>query len=363
MRPARDRRITGRLCAWFEREQRALPWRAPPRRPSKRNERRDPYRSFVSEAMLQQTQVSRVIERFGSFMDRFPNVRTLAAAPEHDVLAEWSGLGYYRRARNLHAAAKAIVDRHSCKVPDNVESLLDLPGAGRYTAGAIASIVFNQRVPAVDGNVQRVLLRLEGRDADESARKRESWVWLRAEELVRAAESPGEFNEGLMELGALVCTPRKPRCGECPLAGVCEARRRGIEGEIPAPKKRPNARPTVFHAVAVLRDGADRVALVCRENPGLWRGLWQPPGLERDDRPPTRAELSRATGAARLTSVGGFRFLTTHRVVQFSVWRGNAPKGAKARRFELFGRREWPSLPLATPHRRILDGEFGANSA
>src|SRR5690606_18237159 len=162
-----------RLCRWFHDHAREMPWRILPR---------DPYHALVSEFMLQQTQVSRVLEKFPAFLARFPTLRHLARADEQDVLAAWSGLGYYRRARNLHAAARAIADRFDGRVPASADDLRSLPGVGRYTAGAVASIVFNQPVPIVDGNVARVLIRLEGRDlaADEG----QPWAWTRAAELV-----------------------------------------------------------------------------------------------------------------------------------------------------------------------------------
>jgi len=190
---------------------------------------RDPYFSLVSELMLQQTQVARVIEKFTEFVGRFPTVEALARADEGGVLAVWSGLGYYRRARHLHRAAREIVARFEGRVPTTVEELMTLPGVGRYTAGAVASMVFGRAEPLVDGNVARVLVRIEGREC--SAAEGVAWAWERAGELVRIAEAPkgqsakrsllgpGVFNEGLMELGAVVCVPRGPRCGVCPVRG------------------------------------------------------------------------------------------------------------------------------------------------
>src|SRR5690606_18318055 len=212
---SRDRRIVRDLCRWFARAARDLPWRALPR---------DPYRALVSEFMLQQTQVSRVLEKFGPFLERFPSVEALAAADEGQIAAAWSGLGYYRRARHLQAAARAIVAEHGGRVPTKAATLENLPGIGRYTAGAISSIVFGEPVPVVDGNVTRVVLRIEGRDLPQEAPATARFVWERAAALVEVAAGtkakgigPGFLNEALMELGATVCVPRSPRCLECPI--------------------------------------------------------------------------------------------------------------------------------------------------
>ncbi|MFN9968973.1 MAG: A/G-specific adenine glycosylase, partial [Phycisphaerae bacterium] len=300
-RPApRDRAITSALSKWFRSAARDLPWREEFRA------RRDPYRSLVSEFMLQQTQVSRVLEKFEPFLQRFPTVGALAAAPEQDVLAAWSGLGYYRRARLLHACAKSIVRDFGGVVPRDVDSLQELPGIGRYTAGAIASIVFNRPEPIVDGNVCRVLQRLDAKPGSASDKEVIAWAWERAESLVRQcpnspshlaarsegasthrangadAVTPATFNEGLMELGALVCTPAAPKCLVCPLRDLCLAREQGLVDEIPAPKARAK-RSRVYHdTVVVWRKTARGVEVLLEQRPatGLWAGLWQPPTVE-----------------------------------------------------------------------------------
>ncbi|MHC4652819.1 MAG: A/G-specific adenine glycosylase [Planctomycetota bacterium] len=204
----RDAEIVAALCAWFRREARDLPWRR----------RRTGYTALVSEAMLQQTQVARVVERYRAFVRRFPNVRRLAKAREQAVLAEWQGMGYYRRARNLHAAAKMIVGEFGGRVPRTADQLRTLPGVGRYTAASIASIVYGERTPLVDGNVQRVLARLDVKSGRAQDPQLVKWAWERTGQLVALAESPGSLNEGLMELGAVVCTPRNPTCETCPVA-------------------------------------------------------------------------------------------------------------------------------------------------
>ena len=213
--------------------------------------------------MLQQTQVSRVLEKFGPFIVRFPTIGALAAATEDDVLAAWSGLGYYRRARLLHAAARGIVADFEGTVPRDTPALMTIPGIGRYTAGAISSIVFGRNAPIVDGNVTRVLLRLDGVMARHGSKEAADYAWPRAETLAGAAHGLGviaAFNEGLMELGATVCTPRNPACGVCPLRAHCRARKWGTQEEIPLPKKAP-ARLAVVHTALLVKDEGERVLL------------------------------------------------------------------------------------------------------
>ncbi|MFM9957642.1 MAG: A/G-specific adenine glycosylase [Phycisphaerales bacterium] len=307
-----DRAVTRALTRWFAGTRRDLPWRTAPGQP------RDPYLVLVSETMLQQTQVSRVVEKFAAFMQRFPTVAALAAAEIDDVLALWSGLGYYRRARNLHAAARAVVERFGGEVPRAVDDLLSLPGVGRYTAGAIAAIAHRSPAPAVDGNIQRVILRLEGAALAPTSKQAQSLVWHRAEQLVRTATDPAEWTEGLMELGATVCTPKSPRCAACPLESHCEARRRGLQHDIPAPKPRRPPRD-VYHTVALCRDRAGRVLLEQRPPTGMWAGLWQPPTIEREKGWAAHAELKSAVGASTLRTLVHFDFQTTHRTVRVRV--------------------------------------------
>src|ERR1700678_3374009 len=197
-------RFQGRLLAWYEKSRRALPWR----------ESRDPYRVWLSEIMLQQTRVAAVIGLYAEFLRRFPSVKKLAAAREASVLAAWSGLGYYRRARMLHAAAKTIVQERGGRFPGNAEGLRALPGIGRYTAAAVSSIAFEQPIAVVDGNVERVLQRVRGKNlAGEE-------LWRAAGELLNR-KRPGDFNQAMMELGATVCSPRLPQCLLCPVSDLC----------------------------------------------------------------------------------------------------------------------------------------------
>jgi A/G-specific adenine glycosylase len=293
------------LEAWFAGAARDLPWRR----------KRSGYRALVSELMLQQTQLARVLPAFERFVSRFPTVQALAEGSEQEVLALWQGLGYYRRARALHAAAKVVVQRHNGEVPREAAALRALPGVGRYTAGAIASIVHGKREAIVDGNVLRVLCRLRaypGKVGDTSSMK---WAWLRAQELVEAASDVAAVNEGLMELGGTVCTPAAPRCAGCPLAGMCTARRLGTVSEYPRAKKRA-ARSTV-HVHTLVHVSARGVRMEQRGSGGLWANMWQPPTVERV-KPVAVDELQRAWGM-RVRRVMKFTHLLSHRQVVVSV--------------------------------------------
>ncbi len=337
------------LLRWFDAEGRALPWRDAPAGG------RDAYRVLVSELMLQQTQAARVAERFDAFLARFPTAADLAAADESDVLAEWSGLGYYRRARLLHAAARRVAEQHAGEIPRDPAHLLALPGVGRYTAGAVASLAFGLPEPIVDGNVARVLLRLLGRDDPPTAPATTRRLWRRARELVEAADRPGAFNESLMELGATVCTPKAPRCGACPVARFCEARRHNRQDEIPPPKPRARQKP-LFIAAVLAVDARNRRLVERRPAKGLWAGIWQPPSLERGDRRPTPGEIEDTLGlpVAEQRPIERFTHQTTHRDVHFEVWKAGRARAGGGRCWR--SKRQIESLALGTPQRRILIG-------
>lgn len=325
------------LEAWFSGAMRALPWRVSPR---------DPYWSLVSEFMLQQTQVSRVLEKFEPFLERFPSIADLAAADEEAVLGEWSGLGYYRRARMLHACAKAIVEHHDGVIPSDVDELMALPGIGRYTAGAMASMVFGLREPLVDGNVMRVLQRLHNNADQQTDPKTIKWAWAWATGLVEASGEPGTLNESLMELGATVCTPKRIGCDRCPVAGMCEALKAGTTESVPPPKPRAK-RKELFCASVLVRDDAGRVLFEQRPSDGMWGNMWQVPTIELDDRP-TAAEVG--DGAVLIDS---FIHQTTHRIVRFDVYRCDSWKIQDGQRF--LSMAEIDSLGVSNAQRRILN--------
>ena len=301
------------MLAWYARHARALPWRAT----------RDPYAIWVSEVMLQQTQVDTVVPYFHRFLERFPSLESLAAAPLDHVRAAWAGLGYYRRARLLHDAARLVVREHAARVPDRAEAFSRLPGVGRYTAGAVLSIAFDRRMPVLDGNVARVLSRLFGLRLGVRDPRQARLLWERAETLV-PMRAPGRWNQALMELGATVCLPRAPLCGNCPVASLCVARRRGIVDQLPpvAPRR---ATVAVRRAIALVSWRGRW--LVERRSGELLHGMWEPPGVELSNGVDAGAALRarlRALGiAARLEDSGErVKHTITHRRIEVEVWRG-----------------------------------------
>ena len=256
-----------KLLRWYRKKARVLPWR----------QTKDPYRIWISEAMLQQTQVATVIPYYERFLRRFPTVKSLSKAPLTAVLDHWSGLGYYSRAKNLHAAAQEVVRKHAGKIPAEVDELLDLPGIGRYTAGAIASIAYDRPAPVLDGNVIRVLSRHLGIQEDPRKSSIQRKLWETADRLV-PTECPGDFNQALMELGATVCLPRAPRCSACPIRRGCQADEHGLQEQIPPPREN-TPRKKIRYACGILeREGS--VLIGRRPLQGLLPGLWEFPGGE-----------------------------------------------------------------------------------
>jgi A/G-specific adenine glycosylase len=257
-----------RLLAWYDLNRRDLPWR----------KTGDPYRIWVSEIMLQQTRVAAVLEHYRRFFERFPTVSSLARAREQSVLAAWSGLGYYRRARNLHAAAKVIVSQYDGIVPKTAVQLRELPGIGRYTAAAIASIAFGEPVAVVDGNVERVLQRVTG-----NSNLGNIETWQLAESLV-SPRRPGDFNQAMMELGATVCLPREPKCLACPIIKFCDTRGAHRKSEAAV-------RKTASVAYAINRQNGS-VWLVQRpKDANLMAGMWELPEVRDDNRSKPFASL------------------------------------------------------------------------
>lgn len=264
--------FVGPLLEWYSKNARKLPWRS----------RQSAYRTWVSEIMLQQTQVDTVIPYFTRWMEIFPDIPTLAAADEQDVLSLWEGLGYYSRARNLHKASKIIVSEMGGQLPELVEELQKLPGIGPYTAGAIASIAFGMDVPAVDGNIRRVLSRVF--DVREPARSTQGskTLWALAEENLPEGKA-SDYIQAMMDLGATICTPKNPDCEHCPIAEHCMARRLGVQEERPVKLPRKRVPHLTVTAAVIRRDG--KVLLAKRPAGGLLGGMWEFPGgtLEEKD--------------------------------------------------------------------------------
>ncbi len=295
------------LLAWYARHRRRLPWRAEPGEPS------DPYWVWLSEIMLQQTTVAAILPRFRRFVERFPTVEALAAAPVEDVMAEWAGLGYYARARNLHACARAVATEGG--FPRTVDGLQRLPGVGAYTAAAIAAIAFGVPVVPVDGNVERVTARLFAvEDPLPGARSRLTQLAARLGEQAEARARPGDFAQALFDLGATICTPRAPVCALCPWHGDCEARRRALQDTLP--RKAPRAeRPVRYGAHFWVEDEAETVLLHRRPPRGLLGGTLALPGTAWRSEPWLEAEaMAAAPGAAPLAPCrdGGARLHALH---------------------------------------------------
>jgi A/G-specific adenine glycosylase len=303
------------LLAWYDVHARDLPWR----------EDRDPYRVWLSEIMLQQTRVAAVIEHYREFLRRFPTVQKLAAARTSSVLAAWSGLGYYRRARMMHAAAKTIVRELGGNFPNTASALRALPGVGRYTSAAIASIAFAEPVAVVDGNVERVLQRFSG------TRLEPEKIWKAAEDLLDR-QRPGDFNQAMMELGATVCTPRTPSCLTCPVVDHCATR-----GELPSVGNTSKQKKREIHYALDYHDGA--VYLVQRSpDAPLMAGMWELPQLDATEKNKPAADFT-------------LRHSITVTDYTVRVRRSPAPADIPGQRIPL---RKLSSYPLTGLARKIL---------
>ena len=258
------------LIDWYNQNKRDLPWR----------KTKDPYAIWVSEVMLQQTKVETVIDYYNKFMRNYPTIFHLAEAEEQEVLKDWEGLGYYSRARNLHNAVKEVVETYDGVVPNDAKKLAELKGIGPYTKGAIMSIAFNEPEPAVDGNVMRVLARIlliDDNILDQKTRRRFEVI---VRELI-SKENPSAFNQGLMELGALICIPRSPRCEQCPVKAYCRAYKNGMERVLPIRKTKTKQKTKKYVSVC-LYDEEGKVAIEQRGSEGLLANMWQLPMIEKD---------------------------------------------------------------------------------
>lgn len=319
-------RIPAALRVWFAQQQRALPWRV-----ANAQGMRDPYRTWIAEIMLQQTRVEAVIPYFENFLRVFPDAQTFALAAEVDVLRAWSGLGYYRRARMLHAAAALLMEKYQGTFPPTAAALRALPGIGAYTAAAIASLAFGERIAVVDGNVKRVVARLFAWElaADdkqlELAARQQGAVWMATLPLDELAAA-GQLNEAMMELGATVCLPRNPLCDVCPLRENCLARQAGRAAQLPLPKK---AKKWVdLEMVFLVHRVGERVLLAQRE--GGWSpGLFEPPSILLAQQSPAQAALDlqglATQSAAALQDHGVVRHTITHHRIRAFVYSLVAP--------------------------------------
>jgi A/G-specific adenine glycosylase len=354
--------LVEQLVGWFASAARELPWR---------NER-TAYRVWLSEVMLQQTRVAVVVDYFTRFTARFPDVNALAAASEDDVLGLWSGLGYYSRGRNLHKAARFVVDACEGRFPSTRAGLRALPGIGDYTSAAIASLAFGESVAVVDGNVHRVLMRLCADDTPIDTPRGLAATQARAQALVAASTSSAKVNEGLMELGALVCTPRSPLCGTCPWRASCRARATGDVEAFPVKAKKA-ARKALRVACVVVVDDEGRLWLERRASHGLFGGLWEPPCVAVDATGDDGANLEaawrgllQARGLAVDTPRSAPLVVTrtlTHRDLRFDVVVARA--GSAAVHIDGDGVGRWLSrselatVGTSTAVRAVLDAALG----
>ena len=312
-------RIAPLLLSWYDQHARTLPWRGI----------QDPYRTWVSETMLQQTRVETVIGYYERFLNRFPTVAALADAPEDDVLKMWEGLGYYSRARNLHKGAKQVMAEFGGNIPSETDVLRKISGIGPYTAGAVASIAFGRPVPAVDGNVIRVVSRLRGIREHVGIPSVRRTLEAAAAELVPAAR-PGDFNQAMMDLGATICVPGTPSCERCPLQGECDAFAAGDAEELPVlPRKNPPR--TIHYAVCLIFSG-ERV-LMRQRTETLLQGLWVFPMVEGE---PTLRQLPSGVkklmklAVADVQSVGDAKHVFTHQIWQMKLYTMHVAEDEKA---------------------------------
>ena len=301
------------LLKWFKKAARDLPWRRT----------RDPYAIWVSEVMLQQTRVDTVLRYYDRFLEKFPTTHALASAAQDDVMAAWSGLGYYRRARLLHAGVREVVARYEGMVPREPEARRALPGVGRYTAGAIGSIAFDAQEPIVDGNVARVLCRLHAIDTAPEDKRTQAFLWTEAEALAQGKE-PGALNQALMELGATVCTKGAPLCASCPVQRFCDAYAQGRVAEIPRAKTRTAPKRWQLVALVATAGSAPKV-LLTRGDGSLFGGLWNLPMLDghglADARTLAEQLGAELQGSRPLSTV---KHVLSHRAIELQLWSASA---------------------------------------
>ncbi|MET0595118.1 MAG: A/G-specific adenine glycosylase [Polyangiaceae bacterium] len=340
--------IVAKLGAWFDAERRDLSWRRT----------RDPYAIWLSEVMLQQTRVKTVEDYFPRFLKAYPTVSHLAKADISGVLAAWSGLGYYRRARALHAGAREVVEQYGGKIPGDAASLRSISGIGPYTAGAISSIAFGAQEALVDGNVARVLARIFALQCDVRSPAGLKQVWELAKALV-PADRPGRHNESLMELGATICLPSTPRCEACPVRTLCEGRRLGIEKELPIAKKKKA--PREVNMLALVSRRGKSVLLGRRLPGGLFGGLWEPPMIECGDSN-AESSLAKSIGAALddVKHVAEQTHILTHRRLRITIATArikSEPSPASGTPYECLawkGASELGSLAMSSLAKKVL---------
>ncbi len=341
-----------RLLDWFDGNRRDLPWRRD----------RDTYRIWISEVMLQQTTVAAVVPYFERFLESFPDVRALARAEEADVLKLWEGLGYYRRARHLHGTARAVVEEFGGTFPDDPTAWAKFPGVGRYILGAVLSQAFERRMPIVEANSLRVLARLFGYRDDPREGAGKAWVW-RAAEKVLPKSRVGDFNQAMMELGALVCTPRNPACENCPFATACVANRDGLQHAIP-PAKKPPVTVRIREVAITIQHGGNYLVGRRPADASRWSNLWEfPHGERRDGESLDDAAVRIAFELTGLTvnpvdEMGTVKHAVTRFAIEMSAVMASRSTGRV--RSDFYAEMRWVSeaelteLPTSTPQRTLF---------
>lgn len=343
-----------KLLAWYRQNARDLPWRRT----------RDPYHIWISEIMLQQTTVATVRGYFERFLDRFPSIEDLASAPEEAVLHLWQGLGYYRRARHLHRAAQIIVRDFGGRFPTDPDEIRGLPGLGRYTANAIACFALNHRLPIIEANTRRLWTRLTAATGNPAKPPLETYLWQLAQDVLPKREF-ADFNQGAMDLGSMICTPKSPECDKCPLAAFCIAHQTGTETQFPqlAPRR---AFVDVEHVTVLLWDKEKNQLLVTqRPDDGPWAGLWEFPRVEKRDE---EDHLSAAIRAVKSFTLQEFQTRSAvmtlrHGIMHFKVTltcyeaellRSPPSKATVPSGIRWVSPKDLPTLPFSSPQRRII---------
>ncbi len=336
-----------RLLAWYDRQGRDLPWR----------HSRDPYRIWLSEIMLQQTTVAAVIDYYQRFLASFPSVDTLAAAPLEAVIDLWAGLGYYSRARNLHAAARQVVEEYSGVFPSDPHLLQSLPGVGRSTAGAIAALAFDKQVAILDGNVRRVLCRLLAWQEPARTSRAEKQLWLWAEKLT-PERRVHDYTQAIMDFGATLCTPRRPQCDQCPVASLCQAQKLGIENELPV--KQPTQKTPTRREVVLLLERNGRILSRRRVAEGFLGGLWEFPalGLADGESPEAKVAMLKQdfSVAEEARCLGLVRHIYSHFRLEAQVYHLQTESlSVNEGQGSWLSRQELQELALHGAHKKVLE--------
>lgn len=331
------------LLQWYDKNKRDLPWR----------KTKNPYAIWVSEIMLQQTRICSAIGYYARFLEYFKDVQELAKASEQEVLNVWKGLGYYSRARNMHRAAKVICSEYNGKFPADFETLQKLPGIGRYTGAAIASIAYNTPAPAVDGNVLRVITRIYALSDDIIKNNTKTKVEGIVKDLI-PKDRTGDFTQALMELGATVCLPQKPVCTNCPMKTMCQAFQKGLTGRLPykTPKEMPN--PLIDYWVLYVRC-KDKLLMEYRKSDGLLKNLWGLPMIETSEKIEIKEYLQKKYGSGDYSEKGLVMHVFTHKTWSMRILKLELAEERKMEPFEWIMIKNLSSIPIPTAFKKVLD--------